>query len=258
MVSIGTRLEAMAENLPGLCVIPDCGRQTMRAAGVGLAAFHCRYHVQFRARHGSHWCPTYNSADLKPYLTVAAEWIEQRHEETSTAHTLICLQKLLEGAGEAPPAQDIRRRSAAFRARVAFARLREADVKPERLLAIHMAVSALIEDDAGSHRTEEFRIVQIAKAAHRLASGTHRYWDWPLPNGSIYPLKYHAYPRSSGRVLRLIGKAIEEVCAGVTERDLQALRDLKKAKFGPHPSRLPGWRPHWARRREAALKQMND
>jgi hypothetical protein len=73
-----------------------------------------------------------------------------------------------------------------------------------------MAVSALIEDDAGSHRVTEYRIAQVAKAAHRLASGTDRHWDFPLDNGSTAPLAFHAYPRSSGRVLRVIGKAIEE------------------------------------------------
>jgi hypothetical protein len=138
------------------------------------------------------------------------------------------------------------------RARVAFARLREANVKPERLLAIHMAVSALIEDDAGSHRITEYRIVQVAKAAHRLTSGTHKHWDIPRDDGSTRQVAFHAYPKSSGRVLRVIGKAIEEVCAGVTDRDLQALRDLKRERFGKHPSQLPGWKPLWARKREAA------
>jgi hypothetical protein len=50
----------------------------------------------------------------------------------------------------------------------------------------------------------------------------------------------------------VIGKAIEEVCSMVTERDLQALRDLKRERFGKHPSQLPGWKPLWKLRREAA------
>ena len=120
------------------------------------------------------------------------------------------------GAGQV---QDIKWRSAPSRARIAFARLREANIIPERLLAIHMAVSALIEDDAGSHRVTEYRIAQVAKAAHRLASGTHRHWDFPLDNGGTAPLAFHAYPRSSGRVLRVIGKAIEECCEMVTGRE---------------------------------------
>jgi hypothetical protein len=115
-----------------------------------------------------------------------------------------------------------------------------------------MAVSALIEDDAGSHRVTEFRIVQVAKAAHWLASGTHKHWDFPMDDGSTAPLAFHVYPKSSGRVLRVIGRAIEEACEMVTGRDLQALRDLKRDRFGPHPSQLPGWKPLWKRQREAA------
>jgi hypothetical protein len=132
--------------------------------------------------------------------------------------------------------------------------LREANVSPERLLAIHMAVSALIKDDLGSHRAPEFRIVQVAKATHRLASGTHRHWDFPMKDGTTAPLAFHAYPKSSGRVLRIIGGEIEKICAVVTERDLQVIRDLKLAQFGPHLSRLPGWRPLWARQRDNAKK----
>jgi hypothetical protein len=52
-----------------------------------------------------------------------------------------------------------------------------------------MAVSALIEDDAGSHRATEYRIVQIATCAHRLASGTHKRWEIPLDNGRIAPIE---------------------------------------------------------------------
>jgi hypothetical protein len=125
-------------------------------------------------------------------------------------------------------------------------------MKPERLLAIHMAVSALIEDDAGSHRVKEFRIVQVAKAAHRLASGTHQRWDVPMDDGSTRLVEFHAYPKSSGKVLRVIGAAIEELCSSVTERDLQALRVSKRERFGKHPSQLPGWKPLWKLRLEAA------
>jgi hypothetical protein len=224
----------------------------MRAAGLGLSEFHCRYHVQFRARHGSHWCPTYKATDIKPYLASAAAHIKEHREETFIAHAILGLQGLLDGSGPALPVQDTKSRSATFRSRVAFARLREAGVEPQRLLANHMAVTALMADDAGSHRVQEFQIVQIAKAAHRLASGTHRHWEWPLQDGTFAPLEFHAYPKSSGRVLRIMGKEIDEICAGVTERDLQTVRDRKMALFGPHPSRLPGWKPLWQRKREVA------
>ena len=101
----------------------------MRSAGKGLAEMHCRYHVQFRARHGSHWHPTYKAADLKPYLTIAAEWIEQHKAELRIDYALKGLRGLLDGAGRPEPAQDIKRQPAAFKARVAFARLREAGIE---------------------------------------------------------------------------------------------------------------------------------
>ena len=128
---------------------------------------------------------------------------------------------------------------------MAFARLREAGIEPERLLAIHMAVGALIEDDNGSHRVDEFRLVQTAKAVHRLASGTHRQWDFPMRDGTTRPLHFHAYPRSSGIVLRVIGREIDEICGGVAEAAVQEVIAARLAKFGPHPSHLPGWKPPW-------------
>lgn len=238
------------------CVIPGCGRPTMRAAGKGLAEGHCRYHVQFKARHGSHWYPTYKAAELKPYLLVSAEWIEEHLADPFVSYPLIGLRGLMDGAGRVEPAMDIKRRPAAFRARVAFARLREAGVKPERLMAIYMAVAALIEDDRGSHRVTEFRLVQTAKAVHRLASGTHPNWEWPMRDGTVRPLNFHAYPKSSGIVLRVIGREIDEIVGEVTERALEAVRAARLAKFGPHPSHLPGWKPLWQRQREAALRKL--
>ncbi len=234
------------------CSIPDRGRPTMRAAGHGFGAFHCKRCVEGKTRFGSYWAPSLLATDLRPHIDVASQWIKEHRADTFITHALIGLRGLLDSAGRAENAQDIKRRSAPFRARVAFARLRQANVKPERLLAIHMAVSALIEDDAGSHRVTEYRIVSAAKAAHRLASGTHRHWDLPRDDGSTTPIEFHAYPKSSGRVLRVIGEAIEDICSWVTERDLQALRDLKRERFGPHPSQLPGWRPLWARKRDEA------
>ena len=147
---------------------------------------------------------------------------------------------------------DMKRRSAASKARVAFARLREADIKGERLLAIHMAVAALIEDDRGSHRIREFHLVQTAKAVHRLASGTHRYWDFPMLDGTTRPLHLHAYPKSSGIVLRVIGREIDEICGGVAEAAIEEMLAARLAKFGPHPSHLPDWKPPWMAKRDAA------
>ena len=85
---VGSRFLQSNSSGPLNCAIPGCGRPTMRSSGKGLAEMHCRYHVQFRARHGSHWHPTYKAADLEPYLAVAAEWIEERREELSVSYPL--------------------------------------------------------------------------------------------------------------------------------------------------------------------------
>jgi hypothetical protein len=114
-------------------------------------------------------------------------------------------------AGPVEIATRLRGLSPERRAKIALARLREANIKPERLLAIPLAVAALIEDvPATVHRTCEWRIVAIAKAAHRLASGTHRQWPVPQPDGRTKHIEMHAYPRSSGRVLRHLGEMIEK------------------------------------------------
>ena len=88
----------------------------MAASGVGLAAMHCRNHVQFRARHGSYWYPTYKAADLKPYLASALQHINQHRTEPYIAHSLVSLRALLDGAGRTERAQDIKWKKAPARA----------------------------------------------------------------------------------------------------------------------------------------------
>ncbi|MFK5599787.1 hypothetical protein ACFZ8E_22705 [Methylobacterium sp. HMF5984] len=247
------RLESDTEDHLARCTIPSCHRPTMRAARVGLSAELCKYHSQRVARHGSAFAPTIRAADLKPYLATARRWIGENTADAFTIHALRCLRGLLDGAGMAEPAMDLKGRSAAFRSRVAFARLREAGVEPERLLATHLAIAALIEDDNESHRVREYRIVQVAKVAHRLASGTHRRWDFPLSDGTTAPLVMHVYPKSAGRVLRVMGEELETACELVTSRDMETIRRLKRERHGPHTSQLPGWRPRWQRERTAAM-----
>lgn len=237
------------------CTTPFCARPTMVAAGVGLADTLCKLCVQHKARHGSAWAPSLRATDLRPYRTVAAKWLRDHRADLSVRHTIIALRALLDGAGRAERAGDIKRRSAAHKARVAFARLREAGVMPDRLLATHMAVTACIEDDAYAQRTREYQTVQAAKAVHRLASGTHGRWDFPRDDGTTFPLEVHTYPRSSGLVLRVIGKELDEICGGVTATALEEVRAAKLAKFGPHRSLLPGYKPPWVLAREKALQR---
>ncbi len=143
---------------------------------------------------------------------------------------------MLAGSGRAESAMNLRGLRAVTRARIAFARLSEAEVPASRLVAIYVAVAALIEDDFGSHRTREFQIVQAAKVAHRLASGTHRRWQMWNPKGADVPIEIHAYPRSAGLVLRKIGEAIGKVVDPLVAAAVPEIIQLKVAKSGPHPS----------------------
>lgn len=144
---------------------------------------------------------------------------------------------LLEEAGPTEIVTRLRGMSAKRRAKVALARLRVASIKPERFVAIVLAITALIEEDPGSHRTKEFRTVQIAKSLHRLASGYHRVWELPDERGRLRKVaELHAFPRSSGPALRLIGKAVEQTCDWVVEKHLSAVLALKVKRYGRHPA----------------------
>lgn len=236
---------ARAEGL-ATCTVPRCGRPTMAAAGKGLAHTLCKRHVALKARHGSASARTIKASDLQPYLADTQRVIEfnKVHNAEEFAPTLHRLRAALQTAGPVDSADHIRWKSAADRARVAFARFREAGVLPERLLAIHMAVSAFIEQSPSSPRDNEYRIVQVAKAVHRLASGTHRKYEMPGAGprmvthvvGGVRITEHrpaapgtswtsHLYPRSSGRVLRLIGNELEKHCAALTGVYLELRRN---------------------------------
>jgi hypothetical protein len=209
------------------CLIPDpitgraCGRPTTRASGVGLSAFNCRYHLQRRSRHGSHWHKGYRARDLKPHLGDAIAVVNATRFDPHTVTCLARLQELLSNAPLTEMVTRLRGRPPFERALQALARLRDRGITPERLLAIHLAVSNLIEVDPGSHRIQEFRIVQIAKAAHRLAAGTHKVWDVRDEAGRLVQrTELHSFSRSSGRMLRELGEMLEEACEEFTYRHL--------------------------------------
>lgn len=221
-----------------ICAIPGCCQPTMRAADVGLASFHCKRHVEHKARHGSHWHGSYRANQLKPYLAAATSYIRPRLEAEPQIKDAITRLALLLEQSPYEIATRLRGLPAKTRADIAFGRLRKKGIKPERLLAVHLAITALIEEDPGSHRVKEFRLVQVAKAVHRLASGYHRVWPQQDKNGRNFRIELHAYARSTGMVLRLIGLAIEERCEWATEKHLPGLLKLKVRRYGRHPALL--------------------
>jgi len=232
------RIAAIDAYMPR-CTIPDpvtgsaCGRPTARAAKNGLSAFTCRYHQQHKQRHGSHWCKTPSAVTLNPYLSAALSFIGAHRADPFISAALTGTGDIMASAGPVEIATRLTGLPPEQRARIALARLREANIKPERLLAIPLAIAALIENaPATVHRTTEWRIVAVAKAAHRLASGTHRQWPVAQPDGRVKHIEMHAYPRSSGRVLRHLGEMIEKECELVIDHHLSEVLALKAARVG--------------------------
>jgi hypothetical protein len=208
----------------------------MRAAGVGLASFHCKRHVEHKARHGSHWHRSYRADELKPYLAAATSYIRPRLDTDPQIKDAVARLALLLEQSPYEIATRLRGLPAKTRADVAFGRLRKRGIKPKRLLAIHLAITALIEEDPGCHRVKEFRLTQLAKAVHRLASGYHRVWPQQDQKGRTFRIELHVYARSTGRILRLIGQAIEDRCEWATEKHLAGVLALKVKRYGRHPA----------------------
>lgn len=231
------RIERAVARSVANCTILGCRSPTLGSTGKGLAAFHCRKHVEHKARHGSHWHRTYSATELKPYLAAATSYVRPRAEVDRYMKAAVAgMQSVLHAAGPTEIATRLRGMSARKRAKIALARLRVAKINPERFIIVALAVTALIEEDPGSHRTKEFRIVQIAKALHRLASGTHKRWPYHDSQGRPRQTEMHAFPRSSGQVLRIMGRAVDEQCEWVIEKHLPGVLALKVKRYGPHPA----------------------
>jgi len=214
------------------CVIIGCGQPTPRAEKVGLGIALCRKHQRHRQRHGSPICASPSAKLLKPYLRAANYLIRLKDTDPYVSAARAGLLGLMATAGPVEIATRLRGLLPAQRARVALARLREAGVMPERLLAIAVAVHALIEDNpTATHRISDWTLVAIAKSAHRLSSGTHIKHELRDDSGKLLSrTALHAYPRSSGRVLRHLGRAIENQCEWVIDRHLAEVVALKNAR----------------------------
>lgn len=201
---------------PTRCAIPGCTSPTQASAGRGLSKTHCRIHVQHRNRHGSYWKGTYTAAHLTPYREAAEARLRTVVAEPEVAGAVYFIGVLLRTGRRSDPGE-WRSLPPADKAKAALVRLYDAGVPPLRILSRHMAVSAAILEDplAPGGDPDEYRTVQIAKAVFRLASGHHRdYGPWG---------KLHVYPRSSGLVLRHLGRLIDEACRTATEMHLDAV-----------------------------------
>lgn len=230
------RLMTRGGNSARTCAIPGCGRPPQGRAGQGVSPSHCKYHVQWKSRHGSFWKGTYSAADLKPYQAAAERFLKDNPADFWVAAAIKATDAAMAGAGPAQRVVDLKWRGPDSKAAAAFARLREAEIPPERVLRVCLAVSAAVAEDPirGGGDGSEYRRVQMAKAVNRLASGQHSYYG-----DERYEAGYHRYPRSSGRFLRALGVRLATLCEHVVDAHLDAILAVKIERFGPRPLSPP-------------------
>jgi hypothetical protein len=207
------------------CSLLGCGRTTQARDGKGLSKWHCRYHVQWNNRHGSYWKGTYRAEQLLPYRKAAERYIREHREDRWIVSSLRSLAGLMNRAGPVQSMSDVMVMAPADKAKAALARMRAAGVPAMRLLVVYLGVSAAVAEDPIGPGGEpgEYRRVQVAKAAHRLASGYHTDYG------------YERYPRSSGLMLRHLGQRLEKACEFMREYHLDAVLELKVAMVGARP-----------------------
>ncbi|TPL88999.1 hypothetical protein FJ950_01185 [Mesorhizobium sp. B2-3-14] len=212
------RAAAPSDLSPRRCAAPGCKNLTQRSARNGLSETLCKRHVEFRRRHGTHWRRSYTMAELRPFQTAARRWLKAHRGDHRLEGVVAALDGLLAGSGTARTAQDVRWAGTEEKVRNALARLHCAGKSGAQLLLITLTVKAA-QAALGPRANPEFQYVQIAKMAHRLASGTHiRSGIWG---------DRHIYPRAEGSFMRLLGQTVEDI-AGIVV-DLEAVREVVAA-----------------------------
>ena len=188
------------------CRVYGCNRPARAGTQDGLDRRFCRSHADHHARHGSPYKSSYAAHELSPHRKAAMTWLTQNEDDRWVRNALDRIRGLYHRAGPHIEAFRLRGLSPRDRAWAAWARLRNAEIDPRRVVAAQLAVEAAIRADPQPELKREFQRVQVAKAVHRMASGSHR--SWPQGDGGTTAL--HVFPRSRGAVLRHFGGDIEE------------------------------------------------
>ncbi len=203
------------EPMYSYCRIMGCPNTTTAGAGQGLNRKYCRKHEEHFDRHGSYLKGSYRLADIEPHRKAALRWLKAHTEATALIRAKAVIERLYRNAGPKVEAFRLSGLTPEERARAAWARLRESGVDPVRPLAAWLAIEATIAADPQPELKQEYKRVQAAKLVHRMASGSHKQWERPAPNGKTRIEELHRYPHSRGRVLRHLGKQLEEAAGGL-------------------------------------------
>lgn len=197
------------ESRNAVCIVLGCDRPTRASAAEGFDQRFCRHHAEHFSVHGSPYRRSYTAAELRPARKASSAWFKANKRSQGVLAALERIRILYRSAGPHVPAFRLKGMSPKERARKAWARLRDAQVAPEKVLLAWLSVNEAIRTDTNADTKPEFRRVQAAKLVHRLASGTHKRWERERADGSKHVERLDVYPRSRGRVLRVLGEDIE-------------------------------------------------
>jgi hypothetical protein len=253
------------------CCQPLCPNLSMRSAGTGFSLELCERHTEHLSRHGHASIGSIPGPMLRPYVDTARRWItsEQALGNVRVQGARTAIWGLLQTAGNAPSALDIKWWSADDKGRACFARLREKGVTPETILARYMGLVALLMDDPWQPQSEDYKLTQAGKSIWRLASGTHRSWTIALPTAAdtlgegedapITKASLHVYPRPQGRPLRIVGHSLDEACGSLAEGVAPTIILAKEQRYGRHECHTLGYEPTWYKatreKHQATLKK---
>lgn len=185
----------------------ECGHPARAATDEGLDHMFCRSHAEQYARHGSPYRKSYTATQVQPYRAAAIKWLKANRDDRWVRNSVERVRGLYSSAGSHVEAFRLRGLTPQERANAAWARLRKANVDPYKVIAATLAIEMIMRADPQADHKVEFKQVQAAKLIHRMASGTHKRWG----EGAT-ATELHVYPRSRGRILRHMGKAVLEAC----------------------------------------------
>lgn len=211
-----------------VCSVPGCGRAPERRQGNGRSPYVCRYHHEYRRRHGCAWKRSYTGPELRPYIRAATTYLKSRQDDASIAQVVETLRRWIETSGPTRTPGDLRGLNPKLRVDAVFAGLRRANVPPDRVLAVTLGVLAAIEEDPIKPGGDYPR-VQVAKAVRRRKGAAGYHSDFG-EYGS-----YHAYSRSAGKVLVLLGETLLQICGAAIRLHLKDVLVLKIQKYGARP-----------------------
>lgn len=197
------------------CRVYPCTNSTTADRGEGLNRLYCRTHIEFYRRHGSYVKRSYSAAELKPYRVEAIAWLRGHDEDQNICLAVAGVRRLYSDGGALVEAFRLSGKTPVERAMASWAKLRTRGVDPLEVIAAWLAINRRLSNDPQPDRHEEYQHVQVGKLIHRMAGGTHKRWERVGVNGCIEIMKLDKHPVSRGRVLRIVGRDVTNVCSAL-------------------------------------------